>query len=81
VGAGADFQVDIRLRHPKVLKEGFAHPFVIVLSSVNENELYLIRIIVHGCNYRGNFHEIGASSHNVNYFHTYSNKRFISAVL
>ncbi len=65
MGAGADFQINIGLGHPQVIKEGLAHFLVVVLPSMNEKVLNLLWISVHRLDDRGHFHKIRACADDI----------------
>lgn len=69
VGAGADLQVDVRPGHAQVDEEGAAHLLIVVLAGMDEEMADPFGICVHGLDDRGHFHEVRASTDNIQYLH------------
>jgi len=76
VGAGADAQIAIRLRHFELPKENIGHGGVVMLAGVNQS-LDNTRMGGESAQHGGRFHEIGTGANDVEDVHAGNrNKRF-----
>ena len=67
VGAGADFEIDLRGRNAHLAKENVGEGFVIVLAGVDEDGIDF-RMALHFAHQRSDFGEIGTGPYDVDDF-------------
>src|ERR1700732_5226519 len=74
MSAGANRQVHIRSRDPKLLKKHVRHIRVVVLAGVNQR-LDDVLARLERVHHRRHFYEIWASAYDVKYVHSFSDQR------
>ena len=67
MGAGADFEIDVRRGNAHLPEENVGEGFVVVLAGVDEDGID-VRVALHLADERSNLREIGASAYNVDDF-------------
>jgi hypothetical protein len=67
MGAGADFEIDVRGGNAHLAEENVGKGFIVVLAGMDEDGFDL-RVALHLADERSNLREIGASAYNVDDF-------------